>query len=83
MSLVMLKVLSLTTMPKEKKFCNALEGTTHRLRTTNLIFNMVTYQLTYAKIEVHVAYTQCTHSPHIKMQTDYYKILYACPCSNI
>lgn len=78
-----LKGLSLTTMPEEKLFCNALEGTTHSLRMTNLIFNMETYQLTYAETEVHVAYTPCTHSLHIKMQTDYYKILYVCPCSNI
>lgn len=42
MSLVELKALSLTTMPEEKLFCNALEDTTHSWRTTNIIFNMET-----------------------------------------
>jgi hypothetical protein len=60
MSLVELKGLNLTTMTEEKLFCNALEGTTHSLRTTNLISNMEIYEFTYAKIEVHMAYIQCT-----------------------
>ena len=47
-------------MPEEKLFFNALEGTTHSLRMTNLIFNMETYEFTYAETEVHTAYTQCT-----------------------
>jgi len=47
-------------MPEEKLFCNALECTTNSLRTTNLIFNTETHEFTYAKIEVHTAYTHCT-----------------------